>query len=275
MTKKKFTAILALTLVLVFTACGGGGESSSNSQGSGNTGAAMMGKGADLMSVDKAEIKYVGIQKADPQLTEADNDYVFVFDYTNHSDEAAEVQNFFNVKFFQNGAELNNSNAYNSAAKEQYDLCSAFFNEALKDGTVRFGMIASPNDSSPVTVMVEEKYNDDNKVMIEVNLSDGSVSSNSSNGSEGDVSVSDIDAMLQGDWIPVGGGVFHFENGETYVTNNEDSYYSGEYTINTDTSEIECIMHAADQDLKVRLPYELKDGNLIIYNNRGEAMEHQ
>ncbi len=274
MKKVILTLVLVLTLVFAFTSCGGGGESTSDSQGSGSTDVIKVGEGDVLMAVDEAEIKYVGIQKADPELTEGDNAYLVIFDFTNHSDDAAEVQNFFEIKYFQNGSELSTSVSYSSAAKEQYDLCSAFFSDALKDGTVRFGKIAPGTDDSPLTILVTEKNNPDNKVMAEVNLSDAAASDSSSGESSGEVSVSDIDAMLQGNWGLPENGMFHFENGETYITNGTDTY-SGEYTINTDTSEIECILHADDSDLKVLLPYELKDGNLIVYNNRGEAIEHK
>lgn len=265
--------VLVLILVFAFTSCGGGGESTSESQGNGNADVIKVSEGDVLMSIDEAEIKYAGIQKADPELTEADNAYLVIFDFTNHSDDAAEVQNYFEIKYFQNGSELSSSVSYSSAAKEQYDLCRAFFSDALKDGTVRFGKIAPETDGSPLTIMVTERKNPDNKVMAEVSLSDGAASNSSSGESDGDVSVSDIDSMLQGDWSLPENGMFHFENGETYITNGTDTY-SGEYTINTDTSEIECILHADDSDLKVRLPYELKDGSLIVYNNRGEAIEH-
>lgn len=168
-------------MVFAFTACGGGG--SSDSSDAGNTDTKLMGESTDLISCDEGEVKYIGFQKADPKLTEEENAYVFVFDYTNHKDEPSMCQSTFWIQFFQNNSELPDDITYNSAAEEQYELVGAWFNEALKDGTVRFGKIIVPKDDSPITIMAKEQNNQDHYETIEVNLSDGTVSGGSSDAS--------------------------------------------------------------------------------------------
>lgn len=167
MKKTLFLVALMLTIVVVFTACG----ESSNSQGDQDE-KNVTNQSDSLLSCDEGILKFIEIQKADPKLTEEENAYVFVFEYTNKKEEPSQVQSTFWIEFFQNGSELSGNTSYSSRAKEHYELCNAFFNDALKDGTVKFGKIAVPKDDSPVTVMVEEKRNQKHYNTIEVSLID-------------------------------------------------------------------------------------------------------
>lgn len=223
MKKSLYLIALMLTIVVFFAACSG----ASNSQG-GQDETKMMGQSDDLLSCAEGKVKFIGIQKADPKLTNEENAYVFVFDYTNQKDEPSEFQSTFWVEFFQNGSELTNTTPYNSAAKEQYELVNAFFNSALKDGTVRFGIIVVPKDDSPVTVMVKEQKNQDHSVMIEVNLSDGNVKGGDTSGSSSD-SANSVEQLSVGETAKTDvveitltkslfGKKLALENGDTYHT---------------------------------------------------------
>lgn len=167
--------ILMLTSVFLFTACKSGESEIYDSQGSKDE-TKMMGQSAELLSCDDGELKYIGFQKADPKLTDEDNAYVFVFEYTNHKEEPSECYSTFNLSFFQNSSELSDEVSYSTAAKEQSELVHAFFNKALKDGSVRFGQLVIAKDDNPITVMAQEIGNKKHYEMIEVNLNDGSVS---------------------------------------------------------------------------------------------------
>ena len=88
-------------------------------------------------------------------LTSADNAYVFVFEFTNLRSEPAQAQNIFQIQFFQNSVEIRDSGSWSSNGGDQYDLVSAYFNEALQGGTITFGRIFVPANDSPVTIMVK------------------------------------------------------------------------------------------------------------------------
>ena len=276
MKKKIFATVLILAMIFAFSACGGGsGSSDTQDDGSAEgTNAELMGESTDLISCDAGEIKFVGFQKADPKLIDEENAYVFVYEYTNHQDDPSACQSTFWIQYFQNNTEITANNiTYYTDAKEQYDLLQAAFNEALKDGTVRFGQIVLPKDDSPVTVMAKEQSNQDHYEMIEVNLSDGTVTGSGSKGSSS--ADADVEALIQGDWVLQEVNTFHFENGTVSLSQNGEEMLSGEYTINYDTSEIDGVFHASDKDTKIHLPFEVKDGTLHIFNNNGEEMIHQ
>ena len=113
----------------------------------------------------------------------------------------------------------------------------------------------------------------DHYEMIEVNLSDGTVTGSGSKGSSS--ADADVEALIQGDWVLQEVNTFHFENGTVSLSQNGEEMLSGEYTINYDTSEIDGVFHASDKDTKIHLPFEVKDGTLHIFNNNGEEMIHQ
>ena len=69
--------------------------------------------------------------------------------------------------------------------------------------------------------------------------------------------------------------VFSFENGAATVSQNGVEILSGEYTVNNDTSEIDCVYHASDGDTKIHLPFKVEGGELHLYNNQGEELIHQ
>ena len=275
MKKKVLVIAIMFAMIFAFSACGGG-EGSSDSQDSGQAEAGIMGESADLISSDAGELKFIGIQKADPKLVEEENAYVFIYEFTNLKDDPAQCQSAFWLQYFQNNTEITaNSLTYFSEAKEQYDLVQAFYNEALKDGVVRFGQIVLPQDDSAVTIMAKEQNNQDHYETIEVSLSDGSVTGGESKGSGDSAEAADIDPMLQGDWVLEETNTFHFDNGAVSFSADGGKEFSGEYTINQDTSEIDCVVHDSGQDTKFHLPYEIKDGTLHLYNNHGSEMIRQ
>ena len=188
---KKATAIMLVFLLLlgVFAGCGKKdsaenptGEVSVNAQqeeAPETTKSDPKNSTIDL-SCDEGKISYVRFEKAHPVLTDDDNDdaLVFVFEFTNYQSSPAQVQSAFDIDFYQNGAELTDSLSYTSGwddeAKDQYDLVHAFFNNALKDGTVTFGCLVQPKDDSPITINVTANNGDeDANQMMEVDIRGG------------------------------------------------------------------------------------------------------
>ena len=274
MKKKLIAMALIFVMIFAFTACGGGGGEASDSPASETAEAGRMGNSIDLLSTDKGALKYIGLEKANEGLVEEENAYVFAFEFTNYQDDAADVQSAFEIQFFQNNSEINEADSYNSKGGDQYDLAGEYYNQALKDGTVTFGKIVIVKDDSPVIIMTKDKDNDDNKSMVEVNLSDGTATGGSED-KDSDSSSADVESMLQGDWILQETNTFHFENGTISLSGEGVDGLSGEYTVNSDESVIDCVLHDSSQNLKIHLPYKVEDGKLRLFNNHDEEMVHQ
>lgn len=260
--RKKFLLAFIVSLICILACACGGSTSESDSSSKSDTTVDSI----DL-TYDEGNLKYVGFEKAVPELTEEENAYVFIFDFTNTQDSAAQCQSVFKIQYFQNGAELTNNASWDSRGGDQYELVNAFFSEALNGGTIRFGQLVIPKDSSPITVMATRNGAEDTVQMMEVDIESVAVNNSTSES----VDVADIDSMLQGEWSN-GTGTLRFDNGSVYALDNGTEVMSGEYTINTDESNIVGVFHASDADVKMTIPYFVEDGVLHIHNNKGEEM---
>ncbi len=79
-----------------------------------------------------------------------------------------------------------------------------------------------------------------------------------------------IDAALQGTWS-LDGGAFTFNAG-SLVLSAQGSTMDGSYEINTSESVVKGKFTTVDgAEVSTTIPYEYKDGTLVIYNNNGEA----
>lgn len=279
------TALLALTLC----ACGSSGgtqvasngnaseEAASTSSSSSETQTAEYDPMVDNidLSLDGGSIRYDHFEKADAELTDADNALVFVFDFTNAQNTPAQCQSVFRIQFFQNGSELNGNHSYSSAGGDQYELVGAFFNDAMKGGTVTFGQIVVPSDDSPITIMVspEGATLEDNYQTMEVAISGADGSDSSSVGALASTSTDEIDSALQGTWQTEGAekGLFTFEQGSLSVSGS-GAIMSGSYEIDTDSMTVIGHLETSDGTVKIELPYEYDGSVLKVFNNRGAEM---
>lgn len=235
MKNKILVIALILAMVIAFSACGGGSGSPDSQQE--NSSSEMMGESTDLISCDKGEIKFIGFQKADPKLVDEENAYVFVYEYTNHQDDPSQCQNTFWIQYFQNGSELTSNITYHSSAQEQYDLVQAFYNDALKDGTVKFGQIVIPNDESAVTVMAKEQNNQDHYETIEVDLGgkvSGGNDDSSDSASTGAVSYADAVQIVMDDIKENGTNDSNGERSLFFPLNSLSSYDENLYIYEED-----------------------------------------
>ena len=220
------------------------------------------------MDNDEGALTFLRVEPAHEALTEEENDYVFVFDFTNKMSKPDQCQTVFQIQFFQNGVELTNNTSWWSDGGEQYDLCGAYFNDVMQGGTVTFGRIVIAEDNSPITVMVTYKNGgEDDYQMMEVAL-DAAPAEDASAAS--DIPAEAIEEQLKGTWsLP--GGSFSFDNGDTTVLLGT-SVISGTYTINTADCTIDASYQAVDGTVSIHLPYTCDDGVLCLYNNDGQAL---
>lgn len=221
------------------------------------------------MDCEKGSIRYVRFEPAVYALTRSDGNYVFVFEYTNNSDEPSEVQRAFSIQFFQNGVELSGASTYYGDGGEQYDLVGAYFNDVLKGGTVTFGRIVTPTDDSPITVMVRY-HDDDSYQMMVVDLKEPG----SSDGDASDVNADDVDAALQGTWVLQGSNYFTFDNGSLSILSGGTTM-NGTYTVNTADGNIDGALTASNGTVNIHMPFTFENGTLTLYNNGGEALVKQ
>lgn len=284
--KKAMRILLAMMVSTMMVACSSGGAAGTADEAE-KENASEAEKGAESesasttvesidMAFDEGSIKYAGFEKANPDLTDEENDYVFYFDFTNLSDEPSQAQDVFYIQFFQNGAELKNNVSWSSKGGDQYEVVSAFFNEALKDGTIHFGKIVVVNDNSPVTVMVKGRSSENREVyqMMEVDLGgDGKASESKEETKEASYTAEDIEKALNGTWLTPSNtnAETSFDNGSLVISDG-NNMLSGTYEIDVDKSQIIGHIEASDGTLKITIPFEYKDGNLTVYNNAGDAL---
>lgn len=105
------------------------------------------------LALDGGIIRFDHVERANAGLTDSENALVFVFEFTNEQNTPASVQSVFRLQFFQNGTELTSNLAYSSEGGDQFELVSAFMNDAMKGGSVTFGTIVEAKDDSPITIM--------------------------------------------------------------------------------------------------------------------------
>lgn len=203
--------------------------------------------------------------------------YVFSFAFKNFAAKPSQCQNAFQIQFFQNGVELDDNYPYSSKGGKQYELVGAYFNNAMKDGTVTFGKIVVGTDDSPITIMVSENGNDDNYQMQEVSLTgnvDKQEPAERTNVSA--ASEEEIDKALQGVWDLSGQGTFSFLDGDfsLFISQNNQTL-SGTYSINLDESKVDATVAASDGNVIIHFPFTYEDGVLTLKNNQGKALEKQ
>ena len=289
---KKFTKqILVSAMVLSMCACGGdssaGDAKTSTVESTENAGETVettveeteesseeydpMVDSIDF-ALENGAIKYVGIEKASEKLTDAENALIFKFEFTNYQAKPSQAQTVFAIKYYQNGAELSERASWSSNGGEQYTLINDFYSEALKDGTVTFGQIVVPKDSSPVTVMVRRNGgsgSDNDYQMMEVDIAD----LGSEKEAAADVSGEELQKALQGTWA-LSNGSFSFDNGNVTCL-SAGNILSGTYEINRQESVIDAVFDSSDSKVTIHLPYTYTDGVMTVFNNRGEVLEKE
>ena len=203
--------------------------------------------------------------------------YVFSFAFKNYVAKPSQCQEAFQIQFFQNGVELEGNYPYSSKGGKQYELVGAYFNSAMKDGTVTFGKIVVGTDDSPITIMVSEKGNSDNYQMQEVSRT-GKVDKQEADAKTDTPAVSEaeIDQALQGVWDLSGQGTFSFLDGEfSLFVNANNQTLSGTYSVNIDESKVDATVSASDGNVIIHFPFTYKDGVLTLKNNQGEDLVKQ
>ena len=275
---KQMGFALVLVLLLALAACG---NQAPTADGSAEADSAVetgeQGKNdsnVESINLECADgiLKFVRLEKANAMLTSADNAYVFVFEFTNLRSEPAQAQNIFQIQFFQNSVEIRDSGSWSSNGGDQYELVSAYFNEALQGGTITFGRIFVPADDSPVTIMVKRNGGDADAPyqMMTVALSDVS----DGGGADEALSAEEVEALLQGTWVLQNVNYFTFDNGTISVVSN-GSTLNGTYTVNVQDATVDATIAGTDGNVKIHLPYTVTDDALGLFNNSGEALVKQ
>ena len=293
--KKILSIILTIAVALFLVACGGGQNSSSpqneEKPKEATTEIATEATVAETTteikdptvetidySCELGKVKYIGFEKADPELTDEDDDdaVIFKFEFTNLQNEPKQFQQCFVLRCYQNGVELTKNVSYSGHAKEQFELVGAFFNNALKDGTVTFGKLVDPEDDSPITITVQR--NDGTSIdvcqMMEVNIkSDDAEVSDEKQEDQNAVSEDEIKDALQGTWLlESSNATFVFSDEKVSINDGE---LEGTYTINKDEGNVECTIDATDGQVLIKLPFSYDGSTLTLSNNKNEELKKQ
>ena len=272
--KKILAAVFIIVLVLSMAACGG----NSNQGQAGETDQDRTVANEEMVeeidySNEKGAVKYIGFEKADPDLTDDDNDdaLVLIFEYTNLQNEVKAFWNDFQLKFYQEGTEIKEAGSWMTKAREQSDLVSAFFDTALKDGKITFGRIVLPKNNSPITVVLSGNSPESTGVcqMMEINIASDTGTEEKNSSPDEDT----IKSALQGTWRhEESGGSFTFTEDDVTLDNGNNGIMKGVYEINLEDKVIECTFNATDGKVRVKMPFEYDDGTLTLKNNRNEEV---
>lgn len=219
-------------------------------------------------TTESGRIKYIGHEKANEGLVDNDKALVVSFEFTNNQEDSAQPWTAFEVKFFQNGVQLDSNYSYSSEGGEQYELVGAKFKEVLNGGTLKFAEIALLEDDSPLTIkVVRNDGKGDEYQQMEIDLENGKKVASEE---KEEVTADVIDTALQGTWS-IAGGSFNFHNGNVDLL-SQGQTVPGTYEINTSESVINGTFQANDGNLSITLPYSYSDGVLTILNNEGEVL---
>ena len=183
-------------------------------------------------TLDYGNVKYVGFEKASKELTDQDNVYLAIFDFTNYAADPARLTTHFWMESYQNGAQLHTDGlSYSMNDKEQYELVSNQYNaSALPNGTFRFAVMVPVKDESPVTLLVKENGGTSGKYQtMEVSL-DGKALSESAAGASSDTpkvektsdyTPEEMLALIEGqigEKLASSNAKFWTENGDIYIS---------------------------------------------------------
>ena len=269
---KNTFAVLITVLVLSMTACG---ENSNQVQVEKADQAAANDEMVEKIdySSEKGAVKYIGFEKADPKLTDDDNDdaLVFIFEYTNLQNEVKAFWNDFQLKFYQNGHEINEANSYTGYAEKQYELVSSSFDTALKGGKVTFGRIVLPEDDSLVTIVLSQNLIGNAEIyqMMEIDIATDAGTEEKDSASDEDT----IKSALLGTWVhEESGGSFNFTDNGVTLNNGNNAMMKGTYSINLEDKLIECTFDATDGKVGIKMPFEYDNDSLTLKNNHNEEL---
>ena len=277
-------ALLSLSL-LSLTACGGQetnqdadpapsntepqntGEDTPNEEANPNE-VASIDYETDLGKLVYTDYEYANwaLVKDNQGLTQDDKVLILKFDFTNKQTKPKQVQSAFYIQAFQNGKEIQDSLAFSSDGGAQYGLVEDFFSDVLKDSTISFGKLVPLTDDSPVTIMVSATGGEeDDYQMMTLDLGQTTT----------DLTEEDkpqIEKLLQGSWTHSSDSVtFVFKQGKITMLAG-GTMTLGTYQINADNQEITSTFQASNGKVTIKMPFQLKDDSLQVFNNTGEAL---
>lgn len=117
---------------------------------------------------ENGKLKYIRLEKAASGVTDTENAYLFIFEFTNKQKNPKHVYDIYNICFFQNGVQLREVASWHEINEQALLVSASTTQQVLKDGTLPFACMLAPKDNSPITITVK---GDGEYQMMEVNLS--------------------------------------------------------------------------------------------------------
>ena len=118
-------------------------------------------------------MQFLRVERASSKISKEKNAYIFVFEFTNFSDEPKSTHSDFWIDFYQNNTQIGYglSDSYSDSNEKQSELLHSAYNKALKNGTIPFALFVVAKDSSPITVEIRRNGGSgDESTLFEVNL---------------------------------------------------------------------------------------------------------
>ena len=98
------------------------------------------------------KIKFVGVEKAETDITSEENAYVVKFEVTNKASEARTGYEIFRTNIYQNNVEVNYINTLTVTGSEQYNILDNGTKSIMKDGTLVTGELVVLDAKAPLTI---------------------------------------------------------------------------------------------------------------------------
>lgn len=112
---------------------------------------------SDSLEIKEAMVQYAGVEEANEGLSEEENVWLVLFEYTNKAEEPKEFQDYFELSYFQNNVELDEITSWSSSGGEHYKLMGNYFDETMQGGTINFADGIILQDNSPITVFIKTR----------------------------------------------------------------------------------------------------------------------
>lgn len=127
-------------------------------------------QGKTSFKTENGKITFLGVEKAEPGITNEENAYVIKYEVTNEADEPREGNAIFYFDIYQNNVEVDDINYRIKTDSEQSTILDNEHKGIMTGGTLVAGKLIVLNDTTPLTIYLRDGLDLNTKSSITVNV---------------------------------------------------------------------------------------------------------
>lgn len=127
-------------------------------------------QGDTSFKTENGKITFLGVEKAEPKITNKENAYVIKYEVTNEADEPREGYQIFYFDIYQNNVEVDDINSRTVTDSEQSTILDNAHKGIMTGGTVVAGELIVLNDTTPLTIYLKDGLDLNTKASITLNV---------------------------------------------------------------------------------------------------------